>query len=236
MTRAALAALAALGATTACLASGEAGAAQQPFRYLSLGDSTTVSVPSFVAMVADRAEAALRRKVTVRRFFEENTVAALERTVASSPGAVRTADLITIAIGVNQVVHVAFSNGCAGSSCAQAEREFEHQYASLLDRLTALRPASEAAYRLLTEYNLPGVLHGRTAAAFTAALEAENRFVCAQARARGMRCVDVYGAFNGAGGTRDPVTAGLVRSDNHPTEKGAALIASLIAQSGFKPS
>src|SRR5205809_798323 len=137
--------VAVLAATTACVASGGAGASQPPLQYLSLGDSATVSFPSFVALVADRAAAALHRKVTVKRIFEDDTVGALERTVGSSPGAVRTADLITVTIGVNQVVHVAFSNGCAASTCAQAERTFERQYASLLDRLTALRPASKAA-------------------------------------------------------------------------------------------
>jgi hypothetical protein len=44
-------ALAVLAATTACVASGGACASQQPFHYLSLGDSTTVSLPSFVAIV-----------------------------------------------------------------------------------------------------------------------------------------------------------------------------------------
>jgi hypothetical protein len=86
---------------------------------------------------------------------EENSVAAVAATVASSPNAVRNADLITVTIGVNQIVHIAFANGCAASACARAEREFERQYTSLLNRLTELRPASKAAYRLLTEYNLP---------------------------------------------------------------------------------
>jgi hypothetical protein len=226
--------LAILALTTAGVASGGARASQPQFRYLSLGDSTTVSIPSFVSIVAARTASALHRQVTVKRIYEENTVAALEHEVVSSPRDVAMADLITIAIGVNQVVHVAFSNGCADSTCAQAEQAFQRQYASLLDRLTALRPASKADYRLLTEYNLPGIFHGRTATKFTDALQAENRFVCSEARARGMRCVDVYRAFNGTNGTRDPVATGLVRPDHHPTEKGAALIANLIAQSGIK--
>ena len=145
--------------------------------------------------------------------------------MAASPNTVRTADLVTVNIGVNQVVRVAFSIGCAASACARAERAFEHQYAALLDNLTALRPVAKVSYRLLTEYNLTGAFHGATATAFTAALRAENRFVCAQARARRMRCVDVYKAFNGADGARNPRATGLVRPDNHPTAKGAALIA-----------
>lgn len=160
-------------------------------------------------------------------------MAALGAMVASSPNVVRTADMITVMIGVNQLVHAAFSNGCAASACAKAERAFERQYASLLDRLTAQRPASKTAYRLLTEYNLPGVFHGPTATAFTTALRAENRFVCAQAHARGMQCVDVATAFNGPDGTHDPRAAGLIRADNHPTAKGAARIASLIGARGF---
>ena len=183
--------------------------------------------------VAARAAVSLHRKVTVRRLVEEDSVAALEAMVASSPNAVRKADLITVMIGVNQVVRVAYSNGCVAAACAKAERAFERQYASLLDRLTALRPASKASYRLLTEYNLPGVFHGPTATAFATALRAENRFVCAQARARGMQCVDVATAFNGPDGTRDPRAAGLIRADNHPTARGAALITSLIAASGY---
>jgi hypothetical protein len=73
----------------------------------------------------------------------------------------------------------------------------------------------------------------RQAIAFTAALNAENRFVSAQARKRGMRCIDVHTAFNGVRGTRDPRAAGLVRPDNHPTATGATLIARLIAAIGF---
>jgi hypothetical protein len=98
----------------------------------------------------------------VHRVVEENRVAALEASVRSSPITVRTADLITVTIGVDQIVHVAFSTGCSASACVRAEREFERQYASLLDRLTALRPVSRADYRLLTAYNLPGVFHGAT--------------------------------------------------------------------------
>ena len=220
-------------ATAVCVFAGRASASHGLFHYLSLGDSSTSSVPSFVDITADRAAATLHRKVTVKRLIEEDTVAALEAKVAASPNTVRTADLITVNIGVNQVVRVAFSNGCAASACARAERAFERQYAALLDHLTALRPVSKASYRLLTQYNLPGVFRGAAATAFTAALRAENRFVCAQARARGMRCVDVYRAFNGADGARDPRATGLVRPDNHPSAKGAALIASLIAKSGF---
>ena len=47
-----------------------------------------------------------------------------------------------------------------------------------------------------------------------------------------MKCVDVATAFNAPDGTRDPRAAGLIRADNHPTAKGAALIANLIAASG----
>ena len=155
-------------ATAVCAAVGGADASQAPFLYLALGDSSTASVPSFVDGAAARAAASLHRKVTVQRLVEENEVAALEAMVASSPKVSWTADLITVMIGVNQLVHVAYSNGCAASACAKAERAFEREYASLLDRLTALRPASKTAYRLLTEYNLPGVFHGPTATAFTA--------------------------------------------------------------------
>lgn len=41
--------------------------------------------------------------------------------------------------------------------------------------------------RLLMSYDLPGVLPPSKAVVFTAALRAGNRFVCSQARSRGMK-------------------------------------------------
>lgn len=79
---------------------------------------------------------------------------------------------------------------------------------------------SKAASRRLTSYNIPGVFHGATARIFLASLRAENRFGCAQASERRMKCADVFTAFNGADGSRDPRAAGLIVADGHPSAKG----------------
>jgi hypothetical protein len=167
----------------------------QVIHYVSLGDSVTTAFPSFVDMVAKQAAVALDGKVTVTKIFEEGTVAALAGKITSTPAfrsAIRAADLITITIGVNEVVQAAFRmapNGCGssdGSACVRkAEEDFERSYGALLNQLTKLRPASKAAYRLLTEYDLPGVLPAASAGTFTAALRAENRFICVQAPRHG---------------------------------------------------
>lgn len=66
-------------------------------------------------------------------------------------------------------------------------------------------------------------------------MRAENKFVCAQAVHRGMKCADIYAAFNGADGLRDPLGTGLVIADGHPTAKGSAVIAKVVVALGFAP-
>jgi len=213
--------------------------------YVSLGDSVTGTSPSFVDIVAKQAGVALHGKATVTKIFEEGTVAALAGKIKSTPAfrnAIRAADLITITIGVNQVAQAAnymTPNGCGsrdGSACVRkAEKAFERSYGALLNQLTKLRSPSKVAYRLLTAYDLPGVFRAAKGVAFTAALRAENRFVRAQASRHRMKCVDVYAAFNGANGSRDPLASGLTLPDRHPSVKGSATIAKLVVATGFAP-
>lgn len=221
------------------------GSSARVIRYVSLGDSVTSVSPSFVDIVAKRAGVALHRKVVVSRFVEEGTVAHLHARIKSTAelrDAIRSADLITISLGVNQIARAAYQmtpNGCGskdGSACIRtAEKAFEKSYGALLTQLTQLRPASKTAFRLLTAYNIPGVFHSATAVAFTAALRAENRYVRAQAPHRGMKCADVFAAFNGADGSRDPRATGLIVPDGHPSAKGSATIAKVVLATGFSP-
>ncbi|MEA2509583.1 MAG: hypothetical protein QOG21_1665 [Actinomycetota bacterium] len=214
-------------------------------RYVSLGDSVSSVSPSFVDAVARQAGASLHAKVTVTRIVEEDSVATLVGRIKSSASfqkAIRGADLITITIGANQIGGAADQmapGGCGstdGSACvAKAERDFERSYAALLANLTALRPASRAAYRLLTTYDTPGVFPAGKGKAFTAALRAENRYVCNQAPRLRMKCVDVYAAFNGSDGSRDPRASGLTVPDGHPSAKGSARIAKAVVLKGFAP-
>ena len=136
-------------------------------RYLSLGDSVSDVSPSFVDTVAKQAGASLHAKVTVARVVEEDTVATLVRKINSSASlrrAIREADLVTITLGANEIGAAAdrMAPGACGSSdgsacVVTAEKNFERSYAALLTKLRALRPPSQAAYRLLTSYNTPGV-------------------------------------------------------------------------------
>ncbi len=212
---------------------------------MSLGDSVTGVFQNFVGIVAKQAGVALRGKVVVTWTVEEGSVADLQARIKSTAklrDAIRSADLITLSLGVNQIVNAAFEmkpNGCGskdGYACVRtAEKIYERSYAALLTQLTQMRPVSKAAYRLLTAYNIPGVFHGATGAAFNAALQAENRYVCAQARRRGMKCADVFAAFNGTDGSRDPRAAGLIVADGHPSAKGSATIANVVLATGFAP-
>ena len=193
-------------------------------------------------IVARNAAVALHRRVTITRIVDEGVVTTLQARISARPelrDAIRSADLITITIGVNQIAQAAFRvtpGGCGsddGSACvARAERDFETSYGSMLAQLTRLRPSSKAAYRLLTSYDIAGLFRGSARTAFSAALRAKNRYTCAQAARRRMRCVDVYAAFNGADGSRDPRESGLIVADGHPSARGSATIAKLILATG----
>lgn len=213
--------------------------------YVSVGDSVSSVSPSFVDAVAKQAEASLHAKVMVTRIVEEDSVATLVRRLKSSASfqkAIRAADLVTITLGANEIGGAADQmapGGCGstdGSACVtKAEKNFEQSYAALLAKLTALRPASKAAYRLLTSYNTPGVFSAGKGKAFTAALRAENRFICNQVPRLRMKCVDVYAVFNGSDGSLDPQARGLTVPDGHPSAKGSARIAKAVVLKGFAP-
>jgi lysophospholipase L1-like esterase len=219
--------------------------AQSVVRYVSFGDSVTTVTPSFVDMVAKGAGAALHRKVVVTKVVEDGDVSVLVgrlKADAALRTAVRSADLITITIGANEIgaaldrIGNKTCGGSDGSQCVRtAEKGFERSYRALLDQLTKLRPRAKAAYRLLTSFNTPAAFPPELGKPFTAAVRAENTFVCAQAARRSMKCPDVYAAFNGADGSRDPLTTGLVIQDGHPTAKGSALIAKVVVAAGFAP-
>jgi lysophospholipase L1-like esterase len=201
--------------------------------------------PSFVATVAKRAGVALHGKVAVTRIVEEGAVEHLVTEIRSSPAlrdAIRSADLITITVGANEIGEAADGmapRGCGssdGSACVRkTEHEFEKSYGTMLTQLTRLRPSSRTAYRLLTSYNTPGVFAAAKGAAFTAALKAENRFVRSQAARRHMKGIDVFVAFNGADGSNDPQAHGLTVADGHPSAKGSATIAQAVIAAGFAP-
>jgi lysophospholipase L1-like esterase len=220
-------------------------AALRVIHYVSIGDSVTSVTPSFVATVAERAGVALHGKVVVTRIVEEGAVGHLVTGIRSSPAmrdAIRRADLITITVGANEIGEAADEmapNGCSssdGSACVRkAERDFEKSYGTMLTQLTRLRPSSRTAYRLLTSYDTPGVFTAAKGRSFTAALKAENRFVRGQAARRQMKSVDVFRAFNGADGSRDPQANGLTVPDGHPSARGSATIAKAVVAAGFAP-
>ena len=180
-------------------------------------------------MVAKGAAAALHRKVTATKVVEDGDVSVLVGRVKTDPmlrAALKSADIITITIGANEI----------GNSPKRAtEKGFEQSYRALLDQLMSLRSRDKAAYRLLTSFDTPSVFPPAVGKSFTALLRAENKFVCAQAASRGVKCVDVYAAFNGADGSRDPLDTGLVIPDGHPSAKGEALIANTVVALGFAP-
>jgi hypothetical protein len=59
--------------------------------------------------------------------------------------------------------------------------------------------------------------------------------VCPQASRLRMKCVDIYAAFNGTDGSRDPHTSGLTVPDGHPSANGSAVIGKAVAAKGFAP-
>jgi lysophospholipase L1-like esterase len=214
-------------------------------RYVSLGDSVTATTPSFVELTARRAAGALHRKVTITRVVEEGAVSRLASRVrndAKLRSLLRSADLITVTLGANEIgasIDRVSANTCGGADhldCVRtAEKAFERSYRALLDQLAGLRSPRKAAFRLLTSYDTPSAFSPDLRTPFSRALRAENAFVCSEAARHAMKCADVYAGFNGADGSQDPLTSGLVVPDGHPSAKGSARIAEVISRIGFAP-
>ena len=66
--------------------------------------------------------------------------------------------------------------------------------------------------------------------------EAQNKLVCAVAKAHGAVCVDIYHAFNGPDGLSSPAAAGYLAPDQvHPSQRGRDIIAAAMANAGYAP-
>jgi hypothetical protein len=64
-----------------------------------------------------------------------------------------------------------------------------------------------------------------------------NRSICEVMAEYGGRCIDVLEAFNGADGTRNAYTTGLLNHEDccYPSAKGHQLIAELLFETGLAP-
>ena len=66
--------------------------------------------------------------------------------------------------------------------------------------------------------------------------EAQNKLVCAVAKAHGAVCVDIYHAFNGPDGLSSPAAARLPRTrPGSPSQRGQDIIAAAMANAGYAP-
>jgi len=215
--------------------------AGEALSYVALGDSYPagggpVSGESFVDHYEDLIEqnSGIEVEVTdlaVNGATTEDLLAAI-----SSPqqrAGLTGAQVITITIGGNDFLQTART--CTEPAC------FEGVLVEIEDRLNVIaarvRDAAPDALILMTNY--PDVMAGSAAAlAFLGFGSAEvardismrsNEMICAVADRHGMRCVDVYGAFNGADGEASARDKGLLANDIiHPSEEGHRLIAQLL--------
>ena len=152
--------------------------------------------------------------------------------------AIAAADIVSVTIGFND------------STMSDATRleAFSSEYARTLDgiltEIDVLRGGKPTAVRVTQIYNngigptpdLDPDGPGTGVAIWKPITEAQNKVVCAVAKAHGAVCVDIYHAFNGPDGLSSPAAAGYLAPDQvHPSQLGQDIIAAALANAGYAP-
>ena len=213
----------------------------EPLTYVALGDSYPagagpVGGESYVDHYEDLIEQRSDIEVEVTDLSVSGaTTEDLMKTISSQQeqAFLQEAQVITITIGGNDFLQTA--SACRDLAC------FEGVLPAIETRLTdaAARVRAAAPDALILMTNYPDVVAGNEAAlgflgygSFEVARDISMRsseLVCSVAERHGMRCVDVYEAFNGADGEKSAWEEGLLATDIiHPSEDGHRLIAQLL--------
>lgn len=243
-----------IAAATACVRppEPEPGPTPEPRRYVALGDSLaagTFGIPSYVTRYAERLREELAAPVRVtnlaRGGMRSDELLARLAGDARTREAVAAADVVTWNIGGNDLAAAvrSFRAGtCAAPTlvgCVErAIGEVRTRWAAITEEIARLRQDTNGLVRTMNDYNpFVGPL-GATLGFDDVRERADElaRYKCAVAQRHGFACADVYAAFNGPTGLRDPVAEGLVRpGDVHPTARGQQTMADALAALGFEP-
>lgn len=213
-----------------------------PITYVALGDSLATGVgatTSYVEEFADSLRTDTGVDVTVTNlaidgWTSEDLLASL-RDDAGVRDAVAGADLVTLDIGGNDVLHALpayLTDTCGGDDNLQCLRDaattFATRWDDILDELLALRDGAPAGILTLDLYQ-PFVGDERLADdldTLRPTLDAVNAAINDAAAARGIPVAQVHAAFHGEDGTADPTASYLISVDGlHPSNAGHRLIA-----------
>lgn len=155
------------------------------------------------------------------------------------------AQIVTFDIGGNDLsdAHSSYTGGTCGGTDGQdclrtAVSTFETNWDAIVSALLALRPTSTTIIRTMDIYN-PYVAADMQAGIFTIVepyLDQVNSHIHASGQANGIPVATVHQAFNGAGGSTDPGTLGLIALDGfHPNDAGHKVIADQLRVLGYSP-
>jgi hypothetical protein len=213
-------------------------ATTRSLQYVSLGDGVAFNTPDFNDALAGLVQTKLGIPLSKTVYFDDfiNTVAEKVGAQPSVQDSIKRAAVVSVTFGANEIASEltrvgASCGGTDGLDCMRTEEsKVESSYRILLDKLTALRPATDATYILMTQYDVTTAFPAAQAAAMSAMLKKLNSFICDEASVRQMKCADVHAAMNGPDGSTDLAGAGFIRSssDGNTTVKGAEVIAQTV--------
>src|SRR3990170_1961311 len=221
-------------------------ATPRPWSLVVVGDSIPYNHPKdcpgctgVATRYAAAIELATGREVTLTNVSEytglrvEGLLAEL-RSDAVRRKAIAAADFVLITIAHNNVVCPDWD--LDREACATLAEQYRATYAQVFAAVVALRAGRATAFRTINRYNdvtEPGVTEGE-AAGSRLILDAWNEMVCAEAKAKGFLCADIYHAFNGPDGLTP--SGHLLASDHtHPSDLGSERIAEVLAALGYAP-
>lgn len=155
------------------------------------------------------------------------------------------AQVVTWDIGGNDLnnAHSQFTqNNCGGTDGQDCLRNavttFEQNWSAIITQLTGLRSTSNTIIRTMDIYN-PYVASDMQAGIFNITepyLDEVNNYIHTTAATAGIPVANVHQAFNGADGTTDPGTLGLLAVDGfHPNDAGHKIIADQLRALGYQP-
>jgi len=253
---------AATAPTAAPASTGAPNAEIAPWSLVAVGDSIAFNSPDdchgctgFVDRYAAAIVAATGHPVKVQNLSQHNGLqidGLLQelKTDAKRRDALANADIIVVGIAHNDPAWGRDDDPCDGpngdnpdwskynATCAVAAAEmFRPKFESVYAQIVALRAGKPTIFRTINRYNdwIGGDGVGAEGANATRlVLDAWSAMLCTAAQTNGFTCADIYHAFNGPDGLTPAVDL-LARDFTHPSDKGNAVIARVLAALGYAP-
>jgi lysophospholipase L1-like esterase len=236
--------------------------APKSWSLVALGDSIALAVPecdgctSFVGIWAEGLSQDAKRPVEVSNHAvpgaEASDVLQQVEGDGATRAAIRGADLIVVALGINDTPWNRMDDPCDAAPdypviqwaritrrcISRVAGEYETSLEAILDELDTLRAGRPTVLRLTTVYNTvignhvdPSWDSPAAVAPSKVANDLFARTQCRLARHHGGVCIDVRRAFNGVDGSR-PAKRFLASDYSHPGPEGHRAIAELLLRAG----